>query len=85
MLPIMYMPDAVRATIELMSAPKEQLKVVGSYNLASWGFLPRELAEIIRRRYPAFEMRYQPDFQQAIADAWPRSIDDVPRHAQSGH
>ncbi|AMO99711.1 L-threonine dehydrogenase [Collimonas arenae] len=75
-LPMMYMPDAVRATIELMSAPKEQLKVVGSYNLAAWSFAPRELADIIRRRYPAFEMRYQPDFRQVIADAWPRSIDD---------
>ncbi len=71
-LPMMYMPDGVRATIELMSEPKEQLKVVGSYNLASWDFSPRELGEIIPYRYPAFEMHYQPEFRQAIADAWPR-------------
>ncbi|WP_395826129.1 NAD-dependent epimerase/dehydratase family protein [Collimonas sp.] len=81
-LPMMYMPDAVRATIELMSAPKAQLKVVGSYNLAAWSFSPGELADIIRHRYPAFEMRYQPDFRQAIADAWPRSIDDARARAE---
>ncbi|MDB5769263.1 MAG: NAD-dependent epimerase/dehydratase [Collimonas fungivorans] len=75
-LPMMYMPDAVRATIELMSAPKEQLKVAGSYNLAAWSFSPRELVAIIRQHYPSFSITYQPDFRQAIADAWPRSIDD---------
>jgi nucleoside-diphosphate-sugar epimerase len=75
-LPMMYMPDAVRATIELMSAPKEQLKVTGSYNLAAWSFSPRELVDIIRQRYPSFKVAYKPDFRQAIADAWPRSIDD---------
>lgn len=75
-LPMMYMPDAVRATIELMSAPKERLKVAGSYNLAAWSFSPRELVDIIRQRYPSFSVAYKPDFRQAIADAWPRSIDD---------
>ncbi|WP_211450899.1 NAD-dependent epimerase/dehydratase family protein [Collimonas antrihumi] len=75
-LPMMYMPDAVRATIELMSAPKEQLKVAGSYNLAAWSFSPRELVDIIQQRYPSFKVAYKPDFRQAIADAWPRSIDD---------
>jgi nucleoside-diphosphate-sugar epimerase len=75
-LPMMYMPDAVRATIELMSAPKDQLKVVGSYNLAAWSFSPHELVEIIKQRYPSFKVAYKPDFRQAIADAWPRSIDD---------
>ncbi len=76
-LPMMYMPDAVRATIELMSAPKEQLKVTGSYNLAAWSFSPRELVDIIQQRYPSFKVAYKPDFRQAIADAWPRSIDDT--------
>jgi nucleoside-diphosphate-sugar epimerase len=75
-LPMMYMPDAVRATIELMSAPKEQLKVTGSYNLAAWSFSPHELVDIIRQHYPSFSVAYKPDFRQAIADAWPRSIDD---------
>ncbi|GAC1325595.1 MAG: NAD-dependent epimerase/dehydratase family protein [Collimonas sp.] len=75
-LPMMYMPDAVRATIELMSAPKEQLKVAGSYNLAAWSFSPRELVDIIQQHYPSFKVAYKPDFRQAIADAWPRSIDD---------
>ncbi|WP_211464855.1 NAD-dependent epimerase/dehydratase family protein [Collimonas silvisoli] len=75
-LPMMYMPDAVRATIELMSAPREQIKVAGSYNLAAWSFSPHELVEIIKQHYPAFKVAYKPDFRQAIADAWPRSIDD---------
>lgn len=75
-LPMMYMPDAVRATIELMNAPRERLKVAGSYNLAAWSFSPRELVEKIKERYPLFHVRYKPDFRQAIADAWPRSIDD---------
>jgi nucleoside-diphosphate-sugar epimerase len=75
-LPMMYMPDAVRATIELMSAPKERLKVAGSYNLAAWSFSPHELVDIIRQHYPSFSIAYKPDFRQAIADAWPRSIDD---------
>jgi nucleoside-diphosphate-sugar epimerase len=75
-LPMMYMPDAVRATIELMSAPREQLKMAGSYNLAAWSFSPRELVEIIKQRFPSFQVEYKPDFRQAIADAWPRSIDD---------
>ncbi|AIY41206.1 L-threonine 3-dehydrogenase [Collimonas arenae] len=75
-LPMMYMPDAVRATIELMSAPKENLKTPGSYNLAAWSFSPGELVAIIKQRCASFEATYKPDFRQGIADAWPRSIDD---------
>lgn len=75
-LPMMYMPDAVRATIELMHAPREQLKTAGAYNLAAWSFSPHELVELIRRRFPSFQVEYKSDFRQTIADAWPRSIDD---------
>ncbi|MEO6919391.1 MAG: NAD-dependent epimerase/dehydratase family protein [Collimonas sp.] len=75
-LPMMYMPDAVRATIELMGAPKENLKTPGSYNLAAWSFSPSELVAIIKQRCASFQAAYKPDFRQGIADAWPRSIDD---------
>lgn len=75
-LPMMYMEDAVRATIELMKAPKDQIKVRSSYNLASLSFSPKEQAESIKKRYPKFEIEYKPDFRQKIADSWPSSIDD---------
>ncbi|MDC8785150.1 NAD-dependent epimerase/dehydratase family protein [Roseateles koreensis] len=75
-LPMMYMPDALRATIELMEAPAEQIKQRGSYNLAGVSFTPAEIAETIRQHLPAFEMRYAPDFRQAIAASWPQRIDD---------
>jgi nucleoside-diphosphate-sugar epimerase len=79
-LPMMYMPDAIRATIELMEAPAEQIKIRSSYNLAGVSFTPAEIATEIKKHIPNFEMTYNPDFRQAIADSWPSSINDS--HAQ---
>ncbi|EHQ29723.1 NAD-dependent epimerase/dehydratase family protein [Mucilaginibacter paludis] len=76
-LPMMYMPDAVRATLELMEAPKEQVRVRTSYNLAAMSFSPCDLAAAIRERLPAFDIQYEPDYRQAIADSWPASIQDA--------
>jgi nucleoside-diphosphate-sugar epimerase len=75
-LPMMYMPDAIRATIELMEAPAEKISVHTSYNLSAMSFSPGELASEIKKYIPGFEMRYEPDYRQAIADSWPASIDD---------
>lgn len=75
-LPMMYMPDAIRATIELMEAPAEQVKIRSSYNLAGVSFTPKQIAEEVKKHIPDFEMSYNPDFRQAIADSWPSSIDD---------
>ena len=75
-LPMMYMPDAIRATIELMEAPTEQVKIRSSYNLAGISFTPKQLAAEIKKHIPDFEMTYNPDFRQAIADSWPSSIND---------
>lgn len=76
-LPMMYMPDAVRATIELMDAPKEKISIRTSYNLASFSFTPNELRQAIQKRIPQFQVEYMPDFRQHIADGWPGSINDV--------
>ena len=75
-LPMIYMPDAIRATIELMNAPSEQVVIRSSYNVAGVSFNPRELAVAIQKTMPAFEIAYQPDSRQAIADTWPKSLDD---------
>lgn len=75
-LPMMYMPDAIKATIQLMEAPKESVKVRSSYNLAGMSFTPKELFESIKTHHPHFEIEYKPDFRQQIADSWPDSIDD---------
>jgi nucleoside-diphosphate-sugar epimerase len=75
-LPMMYMPDALRATIELMEAPAEAIRERGSYNLAGVSFTPAEIAAAIRAEIPDFEISYAPDFRQAIAASWPQSIDD---------
>jgi nucleoside-diphosphate-sugar epimerase len=75
-LPMMYMPDAIRATIELMEAPAADIQVRTSYNLSSMSFSPAEIAEEIKTHIPEFEITYQPDYRQAIADSWPKSIDD---------
>ena len=83
-LPMIYMPDAIRATIELMDAPAEQIRVRSAYNVAGLSFSPRELAEEIRRQLPGFEIRYQPDHRQAIADTWPHSLDDTYARADWG-
>ena len=75
-LPMMYMPDALRATIELMEAPAGSITERGSYNLAGISFTPAQIAEAIRAEVPGFEISYAPDFRQAIAANWPQSIDD---------
>ena len=75
-LPMMYMPDAIRATIELMEAPAEQVKIRSSYNLAGVSFTPKQIAEEVKKHIPDFKMTYNPDFRQTIADSWPSSIDD---------
>ncbi len=75
-LPMMYMPDAIRATMELMEAPADKISVRTSYNVAGMSFSPKEIAGSIKEQMPAFEMSYKPDSRQAIADSWPQSIDD---------
>jgi nucleoside-diphosphate-sugar epimerase len=75
-LPMMYMPDAIRATIELMEAPKEKISIRTSYNISGMSFSPAEIAASIQKHIPEFVMRYQSDYRQAIADSWPQSIDD---------
>lgn len=75
-LPMMYMPDAIRATIELMESPADRISVRTSYNLAAISFSPREIADEIRKHLPNFTIRYQPDYRQSIAESWPQSIDD---------
>jgi nucleoside-diphosphate-sugar epimerase len=75
-LPMMFVDDAIRATIELMEAPAENIKVRTSYNLAAVSFTPGELAKSIQQRMPNFKMGYKTDYRQAIADGWPSSIDD---------
>lgn len=75
-LPMMFMDDAIRATIELMEAPKDKIKKRSAYNLAGVSFSPVEIADSIKKRVPDFEITYEPDFRQAIADSWPNSIND---------
>ena len=83
-LPMMYMPDAIRAAMELMEAPADRIKVRTSYNLSAMSFSPEEIADSIRAHLPAFKMDCKPDFRQAIADSWPQSIDDSPARADWG-
>lgn len=75
-LPMMYMPDAIKATIDLMQVPADQVKVRSSYNVAAMSFDPQEIAEAIKAQVPGFSIDYAPDFRQAIANSWPNSIDD---------
>ncbi len=75
-LPMMYMDDAIKATIQIMLAPKEEIKIRSSYNLSGMSFTPEQIATEIKKHYPDFEMSYEPDFRQKIADSWPASIDD---------
>jgi nucleoside-diphosphate-sugar epimerase len=70
------MPDAVRATIELMEAPSENLKIRSSYNVAGISFNPKEISEAIKAYIPKFKITYNTDERQAIANSWPKSIDD---------
>lgn len=75
-LPMMYMDDAIKATISIMQAPAEKIKIRSSYNLSAVSFTPKEIAESIKKHIPEFTIDYAPDFRQAIADSWPASIDD---------
>lgn len=75
-LPMMYMPDAIRATLELMDATADQISVRTSYNVSGMSFSPKEIAASIQAHIPEFEMSYKPDSRQQIADSWPQSIDD---------
>jgi nucleoside-diphosphate-sugar epimerase len=83
-LPMIYMPDAIRATINLMDAEPGQVKIRSSYNIAGLSFNPRELADAIRQQLPAFQITYAPDSRQAIAATWPQSLDDSVAHQDWG-
>jgi nucleoside-diphosphate-sugar epimerase len=76
-LPMMYMDDAIKATISIMQADAEDIKIRSSYNLSGMSFTPKELAAEITKHYPDFTITYEPDFRQKIADSWPASIDDI--------
>ena len=75
-LPMMFMDDAINATVNIMLAPPQKIKIRNAYNLAALSFTPQELAASIQKHIPDFTIEYQPDFRQAIADSWPASIDD---------
>ncbi len=76
-LPMMYMPDAIRATIELMEADASKISVRTSYNISGMSFSPKEIAAEIKKHIPEFSISYKPDYRQPIADSWPQSIDDT--------
>ncbi len=76
-LPMMYMEDAIRATIELMETNEENVKIRSSYNLSGCSFSPKQISDAIKKLQPEFSIDYAPDFRQAIADTWPNSINDV--------
>lgn len=76
-LPMMYMPDAIKATIDLMQAPKENISVRSSYNLGALSFTPKDLFEVIKKQHPDFKISYKVDYRQKIADTWPNSINDA--------
>lgn len=83
-LPMMYMPDAIRATIELMEAPVDKISVRTSYNISGVSFSPKEIADEIKNHLPDFTISYHPDYRQAIAQSWPQSIDDSVARADWG-
>lgn len=83
-LPMMYMPDAIRATLELMESPAEKIRIRTSYNLAAMSFSPNEIGAEIKKHLPEFEMTFKPDYRQSIADSWPQSIDDSVARADWG-
>ena len=76
MLPMMYMPDAIRATIGIMEADAAKVKIRSSYNLAGMSFTPAQIAKEVEKHVPGFTITYKPDYRQEIADSWPGSIDD---------
>ena len=75
-LPMMFMEDAIKATIDIMKAEKEKIKIRSSYNLAAISFTPNEIANSIKEKIKGFAISYEPDYRQLIADSWPNSIDD---------
>jgi nucleoside-diphosphate-sugar epimerase len=75
-LPMMFMPDAVRATLELMNAPKEKISIRTSYNISGMSFAPCDLVAAIKKQLPEFNINYAPDYRDAIANSWPASIKD---------
>ncbi len=75
-LPMMYMEDAINGTLQLMDAPSEKVKNRMSYNFSAISFSPKDIAEEVKKHIPDFQVKYEPDFRQAIADSWPKSIDD---------
>lgn len=83
-LPMMYMPDCIRAALTLMGAPFDGLEHHADFNVAALSFSPRELAAEIRKHIPGFEVAYKPDYRQEIADSWPRAIDDSAARAEWG-
>lgn len=83
-LPMMFMDDAIRATVGIMEADKEDIKIRSSYNLTAMSFDPEEISDSIKKHIPEFEISYDPDFRQAIADSWPQSIDDSEARADWG-
>ncbi len=84
LLPMMFMPDAIRATIDLVEAPAEKVKIRSSYNLSGISFDPKELTAEIKKHIPEFAVTYKPDFRQQIAESWPGSIDDAEARADWG-
>jgi nucleoside-diphosphate-sugar epimerase len=76
-LPMMYMPDAIRSTIELMESPASKISIRTSYNISGMSFSPKEIAASIKQHIPDFRISYESDYRQAIADSWPQSIDDT--------
>lgn len=76
-LPMMYMPDAIKATLQIMDAPSAEVKIRSSYNVGAFSFSPKEITQAIQTHIPAFRITYKPDFRQQIADSWPDTIDDT--------
>jgi len=75
-LPMMYMPDALRGTLELMEADASKITIRSAYNLNAMSFTPQQLADEIKTQFGDFEMKYETDFRQQIADSWPNDLDD---------
>lgn len=83
-MPMMYMPDAIKATLQIMSAPEEEIKLRTSYNISGVSFTPKVLAEAIQKHMPDFSISYKPDYRDKIAMSWPSSIDDSMARAHWG-
>jgi nucleoside-diphosphate-sugar epimerase len=83
-LPMMYMPDAIRATVELMQANEQKISIRTSYNVSAISFSPKDIAQEIKKHIPDFAVSYNPDYRQSIADSWPQSIDASIAHKDWG-